>query len=182
MSGGMGLYMLTDDIKPFRTLGLVVTGETVYSNDSVYVFYYTPWHWDRPEDAPPHGFHIETLWTTLRPRALFELGPWMENNTMRNFADWLEMQFPSLRLGMPEHLLQNEPYKCKQNFIIQCLSACPWVWITPDEVREAWNEAFLLSMTHWEIFMEIGFNEPIEPMLLYVFSKAAGFRRGIFSW
>ncbi|KAI0809536.1 hypothetical protein GGR55DRAFT_679371 [Xylaria sp. FL0064] len=181
MSSRMGMFAPTDEIKPFTTLGLVVTGEEIYSNDSVYVFYFTPSHWDRPDDVDDHGLDIETFSMSKRPRALFELGPWMQNRSMRNFGDWLQVQFPAMKANMRDSdVRERDPYQFKREFVENVLRLCPWIWIIQDQVDTAWEDAQRITWDHWEEFMRIGRDDPVEPKLLHVFERVRAFRRGIF--
>ncbi|RWA14996.1 hypothetical protein EKO27_g83 [Xylaria grammica] len=87
------LYVETNELKPYWTLGIVVTGAN-YDVDSFYAFVFSPDDDDddKPEDCAPAevGCRAEPLNESIRPRALFELCPWVNfPDSETNIQKWL---------------------------------------------------------------------------------------------
>ncbi|KAI0422548.1 hypothetical protein F5X98DRAFT_370022 [Xylaria grammica] len=103
-------YVETNELKPYWvylclpwirifeefTLGIVVTGAN-YDVDSFYAFVFSPDDDDddKPEDCAPAevGCRAEPLNESIRPRALFELCPWVNfPDSETNIQKWLVYQ------------------------------------------------------------------------------------------
>ncbi|KAI1421719.1 hypothetical protein F5Y12DRAFT_718094 [Xylaria sp. FL1777] len=153
-----------------ETLGLAYIDENVHSNHSIFVTYYTPSDEDRPPGPFEHGIHIEVVTKSKRPRALFELKPWIDNNRVWGLGEWLDEQFPLMMVDYTDEEVGN-PSWAKRTFIERSLQFCPWAWVPPDDIRRAWDDVSIFIASKWEELMASGPDDPIEPQDIKLFRR-----------
>ncbi|KAI0909387.1 hypothetical protein F4824DRAFT_503759 [Ustulina deusta] len=154
-----------------EALGIAVTGESIHAPESIFVYYYiTATDADPPAGAGEHGVNIEPLATSKRPRAMFELGPWLRNSRVLNLGDWLEERYPLMTADYTATQLSDSNF-IKQTFAEHVLTFCPFIWLAPELIRTAWEDIRRFAHWKWDELMAIGPDSPIQVSDIQMFRR-----------